>query len=415
MKAIKKSLICLIALLFAISAQATHITVAPTTCYLLGTAAPYNTLVGGDTLFFTTGTKAYINLENFTGLSTAPIVIINQGGVVNCGLHGTYGIKIGGCRYIKFTGTGTGDKYGFWIHSPVGDGVSEDEMSSDIELCNVRMDTLGQAGIRAKTDPGCGGYASRNSFTQYNTIIHDCLIEYTTDEGMYIGNSFWKQGETEVCSGVDSSLLPSNLINCQVYNNILNHIGYDGIQLSCCVSGMSIHNNIIRWDSQSHTYGQSDGIIIGGGSVGDCYDNYIEYGKGTGINYFGQGAGSRIFNNVIADEGQSGSLEDGIYTNDNTFLPNTELDIMFNTIINPSHWGIDFESMNATASVITDNCIINSTGNYINNGGYPGITITNNYTNTSPTPANFTDTTYKTNSGSPLIDADNSDYCNEWR
>ncbi|MGA3014950.1 MAG: right-handed parallel beta-helix repeat-containing protein, partial [Bacteroidales bacterium] len=404
MKTITKSILITIAILMSNLNYGAHLVVPVSVCYLVGTSAPYNTLQGGDTLFFTTGTKTDICMISFTGSPSAPIVCINQGGVVTLGRGYTYGIKIGGCRYIKFTGTGTSDKYGFHVTAPAGDGVAIGDLSSDIEVCNILMDTCGLRGVSAKTDPGCNGYASRTNFTQYNTIIHDCLINNPTYEGMYIGNSFWQLGETVLCNGVDSALLPSNLVNAQVYNNILNHCGYDGIQLACCISGMSIHNNIIRWDSKTHTYGQSDGILIGGGSVGDCYDNYIEYGNGTGINYFGQGAGSRIFNNIIINEGSSGSSEDGIYTNDNTFLSGTELDIMFNTIINPAHYGIDFESYRATASVIADNCIINTSGNYIKDGGAV-ITVTNNYTNTSATPAMFKDTTYALLAGSPLIDA----------
>jgi hypothetical protein len=80
---------------------------------------------------------------------------------------------------------------------------------------------------------------------------------------------------------------------------------------------------------------------------------------------------------------------------------------MFNTIINPKSYGIDFESHNASASAIASNCIINPghTGVGVNNGGSSSITITNNYNNATIAPAMFADTTYKTLPGSPLIDA----------
>jgi hypothetical protein len=80
---------------------------------------------------------------------------------------------------------------------------------------------------------------------------------------------------------------------------------------------------------------------------------------------------------------------------------------MFNTIISPKTSGIVFASQKATASLIENNAIISPgiAGNYIINNGYSGITIRNNYTSATIAPAMFTDTTYRTNPGSPLIDA----------
>ncbi|MCK7539519.1 MAG: hypothetical protein MZV63_55760 [Marinilabiliales bacterium] len=132
----------------------------------------------------TTGNKAYIYIKNFTGSATAPIVVINQGGVVTIGTNYTYGVKIGNCKYMKFTGTGTSAAYGFQVTQTNGDGVSIGDLSSDIELDHFHIKNCGIRGIVAKTDPACGGYAYRSNFTQYNTIIHDNLIENTTVEGM---------------------------------------------------------------------------------------------------------------------------------------------------------------------------------------------------------------------------------------
>jgi hypothetical protein len=387
-----------------------HVVVPPGTCTLNGTSAPYNALHGGDTLLMTSGNKAYIYLLNFTGSSTAPIVVINQGGTVTIGTNYTYGVKIGGCRYIKLTGTGTSDPYGFQVTQTNGDGISIGDLSSDIEVNHVRISNCGIRGIVAKTDPACGGYANRSNFTQYNTILHDNLIENTTTEGMYIGSSFYS-GETFNCSGVDSTLYPSILNGCQIYNNIVRHTGYDGIQAASALN-LSVHHNLVQYDSQSGVSSQMSGILIGGGSQGDCYDNYIEYGNGDGIENLGLG-GYKIYNNVIVNPGQTfypgnqSYPKFGIYTNDCSAIQGSEFDLMFNTIISPKTTGIKFASVNATASVIENNAIISpgQAGSYIVNNGYSGITIRNNYTSATIAPAMFTDTTYKTNPGSPLIDA----------
>ena len=403
-----KKLILALFILFAVSANATHLIVPANTTYMVGTSAPYNTLHGGDTLLLTSGTWGYIYLKNFRGTSLAPIVVTNYGGVVTCGRNFTYGIKIGGCRYIKFTGTGSADFYGFHVTHPAGAGLSVGDTSSDIETCNVRMDSCGLMGFVAKTDPACGGYAYRKNFTQYNTVIHDCMINVTVNEGMYIGNTHYT-GWDQTCSGNDSLLMPSLLDGVKVYNNIVQYTGWDGIQVTSALN-CSIHDNFVDYDSQSSTYAQRSGLMIGGGDQGDCYNNYIENGNGDGIENFGLG-NYKVYNNVIKNAGlnyypgnQSYPCY-GIYTNDNSVIQGNYYYFMFNTIINPKTAGIDFASMKATTSVIADNCIINSNGGYILNNGYPGITIQNNYTNTSVTPAMFTDTTYQTNTGSPLIDA----------
>lgn len=387
-----------------------HVVVPPGTCMLVGTQAPYNSLHGGDTLLMTTGNKAYIYLKDFTGYSYAPIVVINSGGPVTIGTNYTYGVKIGGCRYMKFTGTGTSDPYGFSVTQTNGDGVTVGDLSSDIEVNHVHINNCGIRGIVAKTDPACGGYAYRSNFTQYNTIIHDNLIENTTTEGMYIGSSFYS-GETMNCSGVDSLILPSILNGCQIFNNIVRHTGYDGIQAASALN-LSVHDNLVQYDSQSGVSSQMSGILIGGGSQGDCYNNYIENGKGDGIENLGLG-GYKIYNNVVVSPGfnfypgNQSYPKFGIYTNDCSATQGSEFDLMFNTIISPKTSGIKFASNNATASVIENNAIINpgQSGSYIVNNGYSGIIIRNNYTSATIGPAMFMDTTYKTNPGSPLIDA----------
>jgi hypothetical protein len=387
-----------------------HVVVPPATCYLVGTSAPYNTLHGGDTLLMTSGNKAYICMLNFQGSAVAPLVVINQGGVVTIGTNYTYGVKFGGCRYIKFTGTGTSDPYGFSVTQTNGDGISIGDLSSDVEVNHIHINNCGIRGIVAKTDPACGGYAYRSNFTQYNTILHDNLIENTTTEGMYIGSSFYS-GETLTCSGVDSVILPSILINTQIYNNIIRHTGYDGIQAASSLN-LSVHDNLVQYDSQSGVSSQMSGILIGGGSQGDCYNNYVENGKGDGIENLGLG-GYKIYNNVVVNPGlnyypgNQSYPKYGIYTNDCSATPGSEFDIMFNVFISPKTTGIKFASNNATASVIENNAVINpgQSGSYIVNNGYSGITIRNNYTSATIAPAMFTDTTYKTNPGSPLIDA----------
>ena len=193
-------------------------------------------------------------------------------------------------------------------------------------------------------------------------------------------------------------------------------ISSSGIQLrriqAASALNLSVHDNLVQYDSQSGVSAQMSGILIGGGSQGDCYNNYIEYGKGDGIENLGLG-GYKIYNNVVVNPGfnyypgNQTYPKFGIYTNDCSAIQGSEFDIMFNTFISPKTAGIKFASLKATASVIESNAIINpgQAGSYIVNNGSSAITIRNNYTSATIAPAMFLDTTYATSPGSPLRNA----------
>jgi len=214
---------------------------------------------------------------------------------------------------------------------------------------HVRIDSVPIAGVYAKTDPDCSFTSLRGKFTQYNTIFHDNYISNTGDEGFYIGSSFYG-GETINCNGKDTLLYPSLLSGVRVYNNIVRYTGWDGIQVGSASTNCQIFNNLVMFDSQAEVNWQMSGILIGGGSQCDCYNNYIYKGKGDGIESLGLGD-YRIFNNVIVEAGASFKPSDptkmkyGIYCNDNSARPNASFSILFNNIISPKSNGIRFSSV----------------------------------------------------------------------
>ena len=110
-----KKILLLLSTFIALSVSATNVTTTSTANYIVGTNAPYNALTPGDTLFITPGLRTQLQIRSIVGSSAHPIVIINGGGVVNISPGGSYGIKLAGCRYVKLTGTGTADKYGFSV------------------------------------------------------------------------------------------------------------------------------------------------------------------------------------------------------------------------------------------------------------------------------------------------------------
>lgn len=401
--------------------------------YIDANSSPYNLVKGGDTLYFQAGNRDYLCLKNFMGKPGLPIVMINSGGSVVINTTHYYGISIQNCRYIKLTGTGfPGMQYGFDIQRVTnGSGMGIGYLSSDFEIDHVSIQNTLLGGLYAKTDPDCETASTREKFTQFNTLIHDNYIAYSGDEGMYIGSTKY-DGQTVNYLGRDTLLMPSLLDGVSVYNNIVKYAGWDGIQVSSASKNCKIYNNTILFDSQAGTYAQMSGIMIGGGTKCDCYNNYICDGKGDGIDCMGLG-GTRIFNNVIVNPGITYFPGDqtvpkhGMFISDNSVQKDSSFYIFNNNIINPKSEGIRFCSALSKGNLISSNVIINpGSYDFYQNGNtsYKGIdtyvmiqkvgtdlTLSNNYFERTGSLAGFLAPSmhelndFKLTPGSPLVDA----------
>jgi hypothetical protein len=178
------------------------------------------------------------------------------------------------------------------------------------------------------------------------------------------------------------------------------------------------------------------GIMIGGGSKGDCYNNFISQGKGDGIESHGLG-GYRIFNNIIVDAGRSFKPTDptqmkfGIFVTDVSVQKDSAFYIQHNDIINPKSEGIRFSSVLSKKNLIAANVIINP-GNfdYYENGNtsFKGkdayimfqnatseATLRDNYLARNANSVGFSSAVmqsvndFKLTQGSPLIDGTDAD------
>jgi len=408
--------------------------VVPIDKYFLDANDPlYKNVAPGDTLYFLAGNRTYINLSNFQGKEGKPIVVVNKGGDVIIDTDYYYGISIQNCRFLKFTGTGyVGQFYGFKVKRVTnGAGCSIGYLSSDIEVDHISIENTKIGGLYAKTDPDCNPKSARNSFTQYNTIIHDTYIANTGDEGMYIGSSKFF-GQTVNCNGKDTLIMPSLLDGVKVYNNILKYTGWDGIQVSSASKNCQIYDNSIYYDSMNKDDTQMSGIMIGGGTKCDCYNNFIYHGTGDGIDCLGLG-GTRIFNNIIVEPGLNFYVNDptmmkhGIFVNDASVQKDSSFYLFNNDIIHPKSDGIRFSSVITRGNYISANIIINpGSFDYYENGNtsFKGqdsyimfqspntnTTLANNYLRRDATMAGFSSQKFEVSEnfipivGSPLIDA----------
>jgi hypothetical protein len=228
--------------------------------------------------------------------------------------------------------------------------------------------------------------------------------------------------------------MPSLLDGVKIYNNTVKFSGWDGIQVSSASRNCQIYNNTVLYDSQKKEDTQMSGILIGGGTKCDCYNNFIAFGNGDGLECHGLG-GTRIFNNIIVEPGLTFFPNDntkpkhGMYIADTSIQPDSSFYIMFNDIEHPKSDGIRFASVNSKGSYIVSNVIINpGSFDYYENGNtsFKGIdsyimfpnqpratTVNNNYEARDANAAGFLNKSmqvpidFSLVNGSPLIDAAN--------
>jgi len=361
----------------------------------------------GDTICLSSGNKLFLWISYLHGTKASPIVICNKDGLVSIsGFY--YGLKFDSCSYIKLTGFSVANpKYGIKIHDVSGAGISIEGLSTDIEVEGIEVSKTMLVGLFAKTDPDCQFTSTRGKYTLRNLSIHDNYFRQTGMEAFYIGSSFY-EGQTIPCGGVDTTVLPHLLRGVKVYNNIIENTGWDGIQVSCSDSGCAIHDNFIRYDSDSaYTY-QMSGIMMGGGSTCDCFNNIIKDGKGDGIDVFSLG-NQKIYNNLIINAGRTYHynenyypyLKHGIYIGNGVTTPNAGFSLFYNTIVSPKSTGIRFANLISKNNLISNNIIVNP-GLYQSEGDNAFISITdpsiivsisNNYFNKYIGSAEFVDST----------------------
>jgi Right handed beta helix region len=368
------------------------------------------TILPGDTVCLMGGSWGFIQFKDIKGTQDQPIVIINKSGVVIINTDWFYGIKFNNCAFLKLSGNGQHQlPYGIRIAEVSNDhgaGISIDNLSTNVELAFLEISNVKIGGIYAKSEPDflndCTFPAVRDSFTMYNTVIHDCYLHDIGDEGMYIGSSKYTGQTIYHCD--DTLVLPHLLKGVKIYNNILDNIGWDGIQVSSADEDCAIYNNTIIRDSYKEEEYQMSGILIGGGSDCDCYNNKIIDGKGDGIDFLGL-TGSHIFNNLIVNPGQTfhpglpamDYEKHGIWIGELETKVNETISIYNNTIVSPRTFGLKLANQAFQNYLIRNNIIV-SPGAFADLGEnsyinllYPTISTTqsNNFTNPDQAMAKF--------------------------
>jgi hypothetical protein len=351
----------------------------------------------GDTVYIEPGHRDHLRFYNIHGDSLNCVVFINNGGLVELSTTiYNFGIQVYNCSYFKLTGTGSSTiNYGIKIGStPTGaSGLSLDGMSTNYEIDHLEVTKSGFAGICANPKPDCDNKLNRGNFTRMNTIFHDNYVHNTYGEAFYIGHSFYT-GYTITCDSTKKVVYPHEIHGLKIYNNVVDSSGWDGIQVGCATINCEIYGNHISNYGVRNTQDQNFGIIIGGGTGGKCYNNFIVNGTGNGMCVFGIG-GNLIYNNIIVNPGHpmndtmTTTKANGIFCDDRCTTDGASFSFFNNTIISPCGDGIRFFSTKSKNSKICNNIILKpgSYGSYYNvnqsyvyyNSKTVDLSLSNNY------------------------------------
>ena len=350
----------------------------------------------GDVICIQAGNYPYLNLFNFKGTADQPLLFKNCGGQVRIGgSEINYGIVMNNNRYFRFTGTGSSNyTYGFRVDGQtkfLSSGFGVGNKSSDFKLDHVEITKVG-AGVLAKTSPSCDPSTWNGNYVMRNVKFHDFYIHNIKGEGFYIGHTSLKVKLT--CNNTTQEVVPHDIKNIRVYDNIIEHAGWDGIQVSRASENCEIYNNRVYDYGTENKSSQQGGILVGGASTGKVYNNWVEKGTGSGIQVFGTGQVT-VYNNVVVEAG-----EDAVFCDDRSPHP-LSLRLINNTLVAPVRDGVRLYSDEGINHVIQNNLIVapGSLGDYgnrsylfiLNNGvDYDAIT---NYFAPTTADAGFVDAT----------------------
>ncbi len=253
---------------------------------------------------------SYFSLESFHGTKDKPVVIINEGGMVNL----INGFSLNNCTNIKLTGTGSSNKYGFKIEDKSFNGVGIDIFgrSANIEVCNIYIHSK-TYGFWVKQEGSCADSLQFPNWVISNISIHDNLIVKMGQEGMYLGSTD-PNGQRQVnCNGNIITPIPLRLGDIKVYKNIVDSTGRSGIQLSGAAFGNSeIYKNIVMDAGFEFNDNQGNGISLGGYSHAHVYDNIIKNTFALGILILGTGFTKVEHNHIDSSGYLAGKVANGM-------------------------------------------------------------------------------------------------------
>ena len=358
----------------------------------------------GDVICLQAGTS-YGNLKftNLQGTADNPIVIRNCGGQVAIDLNTkfSFAMKTINSRYFRITGSGDASYEHGIVLRGANLGLALDELSSDFEVDHLEVSGSGFAGIMAKTDPNCGKPYDRSKFTMRNIDIHHNYVHDTGGEGLYVGNSFYANGRDFSCG----KLYPHAIHNAKVHHNTVKRTGWDGIQVGSATQGCEVYSNVVEDVGLKMSGTHGNGIQLGEGTGGRCYNNIIKNSYANGMIVLGLGD-NVIFNNIIVNSGGYGAFIDSRPP----ASPGNGFKFINNTIVGVSENGVRiYAQLSNLQNVVKNNIIVGATLPVkLLHNGVTNVEVSNNLSVPNVSGAGFVDAgagNYQLTTSSPAVNA----------
>ncbi len=240
---------------------------------------------------------SYFYFGSLIGTAKKPIVIINEGTV-----EVTAGFDIEHSQYVKITGSGSRERYGFRIKGSSGTALSIHGKSAHIEAERFYVEDC-TFGCWIKNEADCD--TSVNNWVLDQISIHDFEMRKIRIEGMYMGstdpNNF---SRPKNCNGQMYHYRPSRLGNIKVFNGKIDGTGRPAIMLSNASVGLSeIYNNVVTNVGLEYNDQQGTGIAIGGYTRAFVHHNTVRNTYTWGIASLGGSGLVRIENNTVDSSG----------------------------------------------------------------------------------------------------------------
>lgn len=358
------------------------------------------------------GGKVYntLRISNLEGTAASPITIRNCGGVAEIYSGGSYGIKFVDSKHFKLLGDGTSDKYGIKVTTEKGFFVSFEHLTTNFEVANVEVagaaangigEFNGFAGFGIKTSPyqDCELFSdpTKTAWIMEDVSVHDNYIHDTGGEGIYMGHGFYNGRAESRCDG--QFTYAHSIHNVRIYNNLIEDVGFDGIQIKNADKDVKVYNNTVRNYGTRNEGAHNEGLFLGEGTVGDFYSNMIDTGTGTGCQI--QAMRVNLYNNVFLNSGKHGMY----VAHGPQVKRDGDFNIFNNTIYNSAEYGFVFYNEDGGAKRFMNNLVVKS-GTAFKNGAK--VEMSNNLFTESLTDAGFVNinsSNAKLSSGSKAINA----------
>ncbi len=319
----------------------------------------------GDVICLKAGKYDRLLFRNINGTRNEPVVIRNCEGVASIYSTTGYGMKFEHSKDFKLVGNGSSDKYGIKVSAEAGFYITMEKFTTDFEIAHVEVagtrplgigDKSGFAGIGVKTSPyqDCELFTdrTRQAWIMRDVSIHHNWIHDTGGEGLYIGHGFYKGRQEQGCSAVTYS---HSIRNIQVYENLIENVGYDGIQIKNADQNVKVYKNVIRNYGTKNHGAHNEGLFIGEGTVGKFFNNIVDTGTGNGCTIQGMG-NLDIYNNLFSNSGEYGIY--AVHGSQVVRYKTAPFNIFNNTVYNSGMVGFIFHNNDGGPKRFINNMVI---------------------------------------------------------